>query len=65
VQRHGFGIAGTPATVLEALGAQIEATGVNYLVCRIAFGDMALEDSLRSLELFAGHVMPRLRGRAA
>jgi alkanesulfonate monooxygenase SsuD/methylene tetrahydromethanopterin reductase-like flavin-dependent oxidoreductase (luciferase family) len=60
VQQAGFGIAGTPATVLDALSRQVAETRVNYLVCRLAFGDMALAESQRSLELFARHVMPEL-----
>ena len=60
VQQAGFGIAGAPATVRDALAAQIAETGVNYLVCRLAFGDMALSELQRSLELFARHVMPEL-----
>lgn len=65
VQRAGFGVAGAPATVREALARQIAETGVNYLVCRFAFGDMAPAESLASLELFAAHVMPALRGATA
>ena len=60
VQQAGFGIAGTPASVLAALKAQVTETGINYLVCRLAFGDMALSESQRSLDLFARHVMPEL-----
>ena len=36
-------------------------SGANYLVCRFAYGDMTLAESLRSLELFQRHVMPALR----
>jgi alkanesulfonate monooxygenase SsuD/methylene tetrahydromethanopterin reductase-like flavin-dependent oxidoreductase (luciferase family) len=60
VQQAGFGFAGTSASVCDALAAQIAETGVNYLVCRFAFGDMALAESQRSLELFARQVMPAL-----
>ena len=60
VQRTGFGIAGTPATVRDALARQIAQARVNYLVCRFAFGDMAPAESQRSLELFTQHVMPQL-----
>jgi len=59
-QKSGFGVAGTPATVRDALLAQLEEARVNYLVCRFAFGDMTLQESLRSLELFAHEVMPAL-----
>ena len=48
----------------EALARQVAEAGVNYLVCRLAFGDMALAESLRSLELLAGHVMPELASAA-
>ena len=45
----------------DALARLIAEAGVTYLVCRFAFGDMALAESLRSLELFAQGVMPELR----
>jgi alkanesulfonate monooxygenase SsuD/methylene tetrahydromethanopterin reductase-like flavin-dependent oxidoreductase (luciferase family) len=63
-QEAGFGIAGTPATVRATLARQIAEARVNYLVCRLALGDMALEESLASLELFARHVMPELASAA-
>ncbi len=61
VQSGGFGIAGVPGTVLDALAQQIGTAGVNYLLCRFAFGDTTLAESTNSLELFARHVMPALR----
>ena len=60
VQRAGFGVAGTAATVRDALAGQIAHARVNYLVCRFAFGDMAPAESQRSLELFTQYVMPEL-----
>lgn len=60
VLQAGFGIAGSPATVRDALARQVAQTQVNYLLCRFAFGDMSLPESLSSLELFAQHVMPAL-----
>jgi hypothetical protein len=36
--------------------------GANYLVSQLVFGDMTLEESTRSIGLFASHVMPVLRG---
>jgi alkanesulfonate monooxygenase SsuD/methylene tetrahydromethanopterin reductase-like flavin-dependent oxidoreductase (luciferase family) len=64
VERLGFGVAGTPAKVRDALMRQIADAGVNYLVCRFAFGDTGLQEALRSLQLFAGKVLPEL-GSAA
>ena len=58
----GQGIAGTPTQVLEALEAQIEAAGINYLVGRFAFGDLSYEESRRSVELYASNIMPGLQG---
>ena len=60
-QGMGLAVAGTPATVREALARLIAEAGVNYLVCRFAFGDMALAELQRSLELFAQQVMPELQ----
>src|SRR4051812_22167897 len=60
---NGRAIAGSPQTVLRELQAQVEESGVNYVACRLAFGDLTFEESRRSTELFAEHVMPRLRAR--
>jgi len=57
----GRAIVGTPAKALELLRAQLAESGANYMVCRFAFGDLSLSESLRSLELFQRHVMPGLR----
>jgi alkanesulfonate monooxygenase SsuD/methylene tetrahydromethanopterin reductase-like flavin-dependent oxidoreductase (luciferase family) len=57
-QRGGFGIAGAPATVRDALLEQSRVAGNSYIVCRFAFGDLALEESLRSVDLFTRLVMP-------
>lgn len=53
-------IVGTPQTVHDILYEQIEQAGINYLLCRFAFGDLAYECSARSVELFASQVMPHL-----
>jgi alkanesulfonate monooxygenase SsuD/methylene tetrahydromethanopterin reductase-like flavin-dependent oxidoreductase (luciferase family) len=52
------GIAGSPRTVRDFIAAEVEATGSNYFVSWLAFGDMALAESLRSLELLSREVMP-------
>jgi len=58
----GQGIAGAPATVTAWLTAQIAATGGNYVVGQCVFGDLTLEEALRSIELFARSCMPDLAG---
>jgi alkanesulfonate monooxygenase SsuD/methylene tetrahydromethanopterin reductase-like flavin-dependent oxidoreductase (luciferase family) len=57
----GTAVVGSPETVLGALQPQLAESGSNYLVCRFAFGDLSLSESLRSLDLFSRHVMPALR----
>jgi alkanesulfonate monooxygenase SsuD/methylene tetrahydromethanopterin reductase-like flavin-dependent oxidoreductase (luciferase family) len=57
----GQGIAGSPGTVTAFLRQQLESTGSNYCVGQFAFGDLSLAETLRSIELFAGHVMPELQ----
>jgi alkanesulfonate monooxygenase SsuD/methylene tetrahydromethanopterin reductase-like flavin-dependent oxidoreductase (luciferase family) len=65
VEERGYGIAGSPARVREVLGRQVAEAGVNYLVCRFAFGDLPAEASLRSVELFKSAVMTDIAGIAA
>jgi alkanesulfonate monooxygenase SsuD/methylene tetrahydromethanopterin reductase-like flavin-dependent oxidoreductase (luciferase family) len=60
----GQGVAGSPETVAAALRGQMEATGSNYLVAQLAFGDLTLAETLRSVELLATRVMPALAGQA-
>jgi alkanesulfonate monooxygenase SsuD/methylene tetrahydromethanopterin reductase-like flavin-dependent oxidoreductase (luciferase family) len=60
LQAMGLGLAGTPEQVCETLLAQVREAGNNYLVCRLAFGDLTLAESMRSLDLFARVVMPAL-----
>ena len=57
------GIAGSPKTVVEWLSKHIEATGANTLVGQHQFGDMTLDETVGSLELYAHEVMPELRRR--
>jgi hypothetical protein len=61
--RQGQGVAGSPETVRAFLAKQVEDSGANYVVGQFCFGDLALDEMLRSVELFAEHVMPALRAR--
>ena len=53
-------IAGDPETVAKFLQEQVDESASNYLVGQFAFGDLSLEESLRSVELFRKYVMPVL-----
>jgi alkanesulfonate monooxygenase SsuD/methylene tetrahydromethanopterin reductase-like flavin-dependent oxidoreductase (luciferase family) len=58
----GHAIAGDPDDVEKFLQGQIDQSAANYLVGQFAFGDLSLAESLRSVELFRKHVMPKLSG---
>jgi len=51
--------------VRSFLQSQLDESAANYLVGQFAFGDLSLEESLRSVELFAKHVMPKMNPREA
>jgi alkanesulfonate monooxygenase SsuD/methylene tetrahydromethanopterin reductase-like flavin-dependent oxidoreductase (luciferase family) len=54
----GTAVAGSPATVRDFIRADIAATGANYFVPWLAFGDMTVDEALHSVGLFAAEVMP-------
>lgn len=56
----GQGVAGNVATVTRFVEAQCAESGANYFVGQFAFGDLSLAESVRSVELFARHIMPGL-----
>jgi alkanesulfonate monooxygenase SsuD/methylene tetrahydromethanopterin reductase-like flavin-dependent oxidoreductase (luciferase family) len=59
----GNGIAGSPTTVRNWIKDEVDATGINYFVSWLAFGDLTVAESLRSLELFSREVMPAFAQR--
>jgi len=56
--KAGLLAVGSPSTVRELLASEISQSGVNYLLCRFAFGDLTFAESQQSIDLFAAHVMP-------
>ena len=56
----GYIVAGSAATVRDRLKRDNAVAGINYCLCRMAFGDLSFEESSRSVELFAREVMPAL-----
>ena len=59
-EKMGLAVAGSPSTVRELLGEQVQQVGVTYLLARFAFGDLTFGESSASVELFAAEVMPAL-----
>lgn len=60
-EQEGRAIAGTAEQVREFLQTSIDEGGLNYLLCRFAFGDITTDEALQSVELFARDVRPQLR----
>ena len=56
--RMGLLAVGSPSTVRGLLETEISQSGVNYLLCRFAFGDLTFAESQQSVDLFAAQVMP-------
>lgn len=65
VLANGQAIVGAPDQVREAIAAQADAAGLNYMLLRFAFGDLTLDESLRSLHLFSAYVQPALEEASA
>ena len=61
----GFCVVGSPSTVRDRLLPQVEEAGINYLLGRLAFGNLAPERSLRSVKLLEEEVLPALAGVGA
>jgi len=51
-------IYGSPATVRAEIARQTEELGINYMIGSFFFGNMPLEQALRSMKLFAADAMP-------
>jgi alkanesulfonate monooxygenase SsuD/methylene tetrahydromethanopterin reductase-like flavin-dependent oxidoreductase (luciferase family) len=64
-ERAGYCISGSPSRVRDRVIRDAAESGVNYFLCRFAFGDMTGEEPLRSVELFAREVMPALAPASA
>lgn len=59
-EAEGRAVAGPPEKVRRFLQSEIDAGGLNYLLCRFAFGDIAADEALHSVDLFTRQVMPDL-----
>jgi alkanesulfonate monooxygenase SsuD/methylene tetrahydromethanopterin reductase-like flavin-dependent oxidoreductase (luciferase family) len=58
---QGQAIAGSAETVRAYLAAQVEDSKANYIVGQFCFGDLTIEEMLRSVALFSAHVKPALQ----
>ncbi len=58
--KRGKGVAGSPEKVSAFMRKRLLDSGANYPIVRFGFGDLTLAESVRSVELFMGKVVPGL-----
>lgn len=63
LRESGAVYVGEPAGLVPEIETLHQETGLQHLICWMRFGDLAHEKVLRSLELFAGQVMPQFQGK--
>jgi alkanesulfonate monooxygenase SsuD/methylene tetrahydromethanopterin reductase-like flavin-dependent oxidoreductase (luciferase family) len=61
IAEDGRAFAGTPGETAEYVRSQLAQSGANYFVGQFAFGNLSLEETLRSVALFADEVMTMLK----
>jgi alkanesulfonate monooxygenase SsuD/methylene tetrahydromethanopterin reductase-like flavin-dependent oxidoreductase (luciferase family) len=62
---EGHMLAGSPETVARKLAGYIDSTGANYILGAFAWGSFTRDQLLRSIDLFAREVMPRVQQRVS
>jgi alkanesulfonate monooxygenase SsuD/methylene tetrahydromethanopterin reductase-like flavin-dependent oxidoreductase (luciferase family) len=62
---NGNAIVGTAGSVRDAVVAQVETSGINYLELRLIYGDMGLARATTIAREFMTHVAPAAREAAA
>jgi alkanesulfonate monooxygenase SsuD/methylene tetrahydromethanopterin reductase-like flavin-dependent oxidoreductase (luciferase family) len=60
---EGQCIAGSAVTVRDHMERQLNEAGANYILCQVAFGDLPLTASLRTISSMYSVVMPALASR--
>jgi alkanesulfonate monooxygenase SsuD/methylene tetrahydromethanopterin reductase-like flavin-dependent oxidoreductase (luciferase family) len=61
MMKEGTVIAGSPSTVLAEIQRQTEILGTNYILGYMMFGNLTLDQAMRSLTLFKAEVMPTIK----
>jgi len=58
----GAAFAGTSAGARRFIAEQLETAGANYFICDITFGDITLDEAMRTVELLGREAMPFFPG---
>jgi hypothetical protein len=51
--------------VRDKLRAHVQEAGVNYMLCRVAYGNLPKEASLRTVEYMRREIMPMFAEKAS
>ena len=62
---HGGAIAGSAGTVCDRVRVMAEGAGTNYFIGQFSFGDLAHDEVMHSVSLFARGVLPKADWRVA
>jgi alkanesulfonate monooxygenase SsuD/methylene tetrahydromethanopterin reductase-like flavin-dependent oxidoreductase (luciferase family) len=65
VVENGVAIAGSPGTIRDRVRRMTEEAGANYFISQFSFGDLAHDEVMHSVGIFAREMLPAQRGRVA
>ena len=65
VVENGVAIAGSPGTIRDRVRHMTEEAGTNYFISQFSFGDLAHDEVMHSVGIFAREMLPAQRGRVA
>ena len=65
VVENGIAIAGSPGTIRDRVRRMTEEAGTNYFISQFSFGDLAHDEVMHSVGIFAREMLPAQRGRVA
>jgi alkanesulfonate monooxygenase SsuD/methylene tetrahydromethanopterin reductase-like flavin-dependent oxidoreductase (luciferase family) len=65
VVENGGAIAGSPGTIRDRVRRMTEEAGANYFISQFSFGDLAHDEVMHSVGIFAREMLSAQRGRVA
>jgi alkanesulfonate monooxygenase SsuD/methylene tetrahydromethanopterin reductase-like flavin-dependent oxidoreductase (luciferase family) len=65
VVANGGAIAGSPGTIRDRVRRMTEEAGTNYFISQFSFGDLAHDEVMHSVGIFAREMLPAAHGRVA
>ena len=65
VVANGGALAGSPGTIRDRVRRMTEEAGTNYFISQFSFGDLAHDEVMHSVGIFAREMLPAAHGRVA